>query len=189
MTDIPKDRNGVEMYEKVLGQPEPADRPLTGIREPSINHLFAKVWTREGLSIRDRRLITIALLAAQGRRDQLRSHLRGARIGGERPGGATRRARGRRHRDAPGDGLCMERVFRCARRHDVPGRQGRGGNPLPRVGRRRVRLLQCNAERPRQLPRVVLPAVAPLNRRALGDAGSEAIRPVASPPDFAPVRR
>jgi 4-carboxymuconolactone decarboxylase len=69
------------MYEKVLGQPEPADRPLTGIREPSINHLFAKIWTREGLSIRDRRLITIALLAAQGRQDQLKSHLRGARLG------------------------------------------------------------------------------------------------------------
>ena len=81
MTDIPKDPIGVAMYEKVLGQPEPPDRPLTGIREPSINHLFAKVWTREGLSIRDRRLVTIALLAAQGRQDQLKSHLRGARLG------------------------------------------------------------------------------------------------------------
>lgn len=81
MTDVPKDPVGVEMYEKVLGRPEPADRPLTGIREPSINHLFAEIWTREGLSIRDRRLITLALLAAQGRNDQLRSHLRGARIG------------------------------------------------------------------------------------------------------------
>lgn len=81
MTDIPKDPIGVAMYEKVLGQLEPADRPLTGIRELSINHLFAKVWTREGLSIRDRRLITIALLAAQGRQDQLKSHLRGARLG------------------------------------------------------------------------------------------------------------
>lgn len=69
------------MYEKVLGVPEPEDRPLTGIREPSINHLFAKIWTRDGLSIRDRRLITIALLAAQGRHDQLKSHVRGARLG------------------------------------------------------------------------------------------------------------
>ena len=81
MSESPKDPIGVAMYERVLGQPEPADRPLTGIREPSINHLFAKIWTRDGLSIRDRRLITIALLAAQGRQDQLRSHLRGARLG------------------------------------------------------------------------------------------------------------
>ena len=29
MSDVPKDPAGVEMYEKVLGQPEPADRPLT----------------------------------------------------------------------------------------------------------------------------------------------------------------
>ena len=81
MSEIPKDPAGVEMYEKVLGQPEPADRPLTGIREPSINHLFAKIWTRPGLSIRDRRLVTLALLAAQGRPDQLKSHTRGAFTG------------------------------------------------------------------------------------------------------------
>ena len=48
---------------------------------PPINHLFAKIWTRPGLSIRDRRLVTIALLAAQGRPDQLKSHLRGALTG------------------------------------------------------------------------------------------------------------
>lgn len=81
MTEITKDPVGVEMYEKVLGQREPPERPLIGIREPSINHLFANIWTREGLSIRDRRLITIALLAAQGRQDQLKSHLRGAHLG------------------------------------------------------------------------------------------------------------
>ncbi|TDI34640.1 MAG: carboxymuconolactone decarboxylase family protein [Acidobacteria bacterium] len=84
MSEIPKDPAGVEMYEKVLGQPEPADRPLTGIREPSINHLFAKIWTRPGLGIRDRRLITIALLVAQGRPDQLKSHIRGALTGEDR---------------------------------------------------------------------------------------------------------
>ena len=84
MTELPKDPAGVEMYEKVLGQPEPADRPLTGIREPSINHLFAKIWTRPGLSIRDRRLVTLALLAAQGRPDQLKSHIRGALTGEDR---------------------------------------------------------------------------------------------------------
>ena len=81
MSEMPKDPAGVEMYEKVLGVSEPADLPLTGIREPSINHLFAKIWTRPGLSIRDRRLVTIALLASQGRPDQLKAHLRGALTG------------------------------------------------------------------------------------------------------------
>lgn len=81
MTEVPKDPSGVEMYEKVLGRPEPSSKPMEGVRELGINHLFAKVWTRPGLRIRDRRLITLALLAAQGRTDQLRAHVRGALIG------------------------------------------------------------------------------------------------------------
>lgn len=76
-----KDPQGVAMYERVLGRPEPKDKPLTGLRELALNHLFAKVWSRPGLSIRDRRLVTLALLAAQGRPDQLEAHLLGARRG------------------------------------------------------------------------------------------------------------
>ncbi|MFE5512263.1 carboxymuconolactone decarboxylase family protein [Streptomyces sp. NPDC056529] len=38
--------------------------------------LFGDVWKREGLSPRDRSLITIAILAATSRPDQLHSHLR-----------------------------------------------------------------------------------------------------------------
>jgi alkylhydroperoxidase/carboxymuconolactone decarboxylase family protein YurZ len=68
------------MYRKIFGKPAPPSEP-GGIRELALHHLFAKIWTREGLSIRDRRLVTIALLAAQGRPDQLRDHLRGARLG------------------------------------------------------------------------------------------------------------
>jgi len=72
---------GSAMYEKIFGKPAPADESLRGLKELAVHHLFAKVWTREGLSIRDRRLVTIALLAAQGRPDQLRDHIRGARRG------------------------------------------------------------------------------------------------------------
>ena len=81
MSEPTRDAKGVEMYEKVLGRPEPADKPLEGLREHAVNHLFAKIWGDGALSIRDRRLVTLALLAAQGRPDQLRSHLVGARTG------------------------------------------------------------------------------------------------------------
>lgn len=37
--------------------------------------LFGDVWAREGLTPRDRSLITVAALTALGRTDQLRSHL------------------------------------------------------------------------------------------------------------------
>jgi 4-carboxymuconolactone decarboxylase len=75
---------GAEMYEKVLGKSAPAssaEKPLSGLREIALRHLFGSIWSRPGLSIRDRRMITIALLAAQGRSEQLRDHVRGARLG------------------------------------------------------------------------------------------------------------
>ena len=60
--------------------------PLRGVREFTVNHLFANVWSRskdgaagQTISVRERRLITIALLAAQGRGDQLADHVCGAR--------------------------------------------------------------------------------------------------------------
>jgi 4-carboxymuconolactone decarboxylase len=85
---------GQEMYREVFGKPffdtdQPA--PLVGVREFTINHLFANVWSRSrneldgsntGITLRERRLITIALLAAQGRADQLRDHVNGARRAG-----------------------------------------------------------------------------------------------------------
>jgi 4-carboxymuconolactone decarboxylase len=78
---------GAEMYEKIFGKPAPgasAGTPLSGLREIAVRHLFGSIWSRSGLSLRDRRLITIALLAAQGRAEQLRDHVRGARLGEDR---------------------------------------------------------------------------------------------------------
>jgi 4-carboxymuconolactone decarboxylase len=40
---------------------------------------FGKLWAREGLPLRDRSLITVAMLAALGRTNELRGHLAGAR--------------------------------------------------------------------------------------------------------------
>lgn len=85
---------GQEMYREVLGKPFCGNEQhvsLAGVREFTINHLFANVWSRSrdeadgsktGITLRERRLITIALLAAQGRADQLRDHVNGARRAG-----------------------------------------------------------------------------------------------------------
>jgi alkylhydroperoxidase/carboxymuconolactone decarboxylase family protein YurZ len=80
------------MYKEVLRKPvfdHKHPRPLIGVRHFTVNHLFANVWSRssdamigDGISLRERRLITIALLAAQGRTDQLQDHLLGARRSG-----------------------------------------------------------------------------------------------------------
>ena len=44
--------------------------------------LYGDVWQRPGLSQRDRSLITVAVLIAQNRPEQLRAHLEGARANG-----------------------------------------------------------------------------------------------------------
>jgi len=44
----------------------------------TVEHLFGDVWSRPGLGLRDRSLITVAVLAALGREAQLALHLRGA---------------------------------------------------------------------------------------------------------------
>jgi len=82
---VQADPDGLAMYEALFGKPNEA--PLIGLREFTINHLFAKVWGRSRdpideermISMRERSMITVALLAAQGRHEELRSHIRGAR--------------------------------------------------------------------------------------------------------------
>ena len=86
--DPPIDPVGKEMYETVLGKPlfdQKNTPPLLGVRELTVNHLFAKIWGRSRvqsgeapLTLHERRLVTIALLAAQGRSDQLKEHVTGA---------------------------------------------------------------------------------------------------------------
>lgn len=80
MDDINADLLGLELYQRVFG--EPFKGALEGVREFTVNHLFAHVWSCPGLSLRDRRVISIALLAAQGRSVQLKKHILGAYRGG-----------------------------------------------------------------------------------------------------------
>lgn len=79
MNDSTPDGRGLETFERVLGRPPNLEKPLQGVRELSYDHLFARVWNRPGLSLRDRSLVTLAILAAGGHTAQLRAHLRGAR--------------------------------------------------------------------------------------------------------------
>jgi alkylhydroperoxidase/carboxymuconolactone decarboxylase family protein YurZ len=73
--------------EDALGETEPS---LRGFRAFTVNHVFENVWSRsearEGiedpLPLKERRLVTLAILAAQGRTEQLMKHLRGAALAG-----------------------------------------------------------------------------------------------------------
>ena len=69
-----------ETYERILGKPNAGNE--TGLRWHTLNELYGVVWNRGILSDRDRRLITLAVLAAQGATEQLQEHLYGARTAG-----------------------------------------------------------------------------------------------------------
>jgi 4-carboxymuconolactone decarboxylase len=63
-----------------------ADRPPTPAAQVAPDYFdlirqycFGMFWSRPGLAVRDRSLITVALLAALGKPDELRAHLVGAR--------------------------------------------------------------------------------------------------------------
>ena len=82
MEDRAPDPTGVETFQRVLGREPNTSKPMEGVRALSYDHLFGRVWNRSGLSLRDRSLVTLAVLAAGGHGGQLRAHLQGARSRG-----------------------------------------------------------------------------------------------------------
>jgi 4-carboxymuconolactone decarboxylase len=75
MADPTARERGLKCYERLFGEQK---KIADAFDEITVDHLFANVWTREGLSMRDRSLITVAMLAALGRDAELERHLEGA---------------------------------------------------------------------------------------------------------------
>src|SRR3954447_15115467 len=76
-SDPQKRQLGLDTMAKVYGWPDMAD----GIGDfwgYTADHLFAEIWTREGLSYRDRRLLLIGLLVGRGLHDVLDLQLEAA---------------------------------------------------------------------------------------------------------------
>ena len=74
-------RRGLEKMEEVYGW-EMADGPGDFFRYTA-DHLFADIWSRPGLSTRDRRLLLIGMLAGQGAHDVLGIQVPAAHANGE----------------------------------------------------------------------------------------------------------
>lgn len=75
-------RKGAEVLERLFGWK--VDPKSTGddFSRVTIGNLFGDVWSRPGLELRDRSMITVAALIVLGRENELRIHLRGAlRVG------------------------------------------------------------------------------------------------------------
>ena len=89
--DSTRFQDGLRMRRSVLG-PEHVDRVTaaqTAFDAPFQQFItevaWGSVWAREGIDVKTRSLITIALLAALGRREELELHLRATRNTGATP--------------------------------------------------------------------------------------------------------
>lgn len=61
------------------GTPRPAAKLAPDFYAWVAETAFGQIWSREALPVRDRSLVTVAMLAALGRTGELRAHLAGAR--------------------------------------------------------------------------------------------------------------
>ena len=82
MSDPEKRERGLATFERVMTfrPPEMQDNPFL---DSTIEHLFADVWARPGLGIRERRLITLTTLICLGHEGNLKLHLRAALESGD----------------------------------------------------------------------------------------------------------
>ena len=73
---------GADMMQQVYGfRPDGWER--TPLSEHTVGELFGGVWSRPGLSVRDRRLMVIGIAASLGRTDLIEVQLLGALRNGE----------------------------------------------------------------------------------------------------------
>ena len=91
MDDETRYDQGMQIRRRVLGDAHvdaaiERTTPITGPFQDFITrYAWGDVWSRPGLDLRTRSLVTVALLAALGRTDELAMHLRGARRNGATP--------------------------------------------------------------------------------------------------------
>ena len=75
---------GFEMYRAVYGDDMPMPDPNASLYVGQMmRHLFAETWGREALSVRDRRLVIMGVLAATGNADKVEIQFRRAHELGE----------------------------------------------------------------------------------------------------------
>ena len=87
----PEFERGLAMRRQVMGDAfvEAAFAGMTPFTEPIQQHITRKawgdVWQRGGLDLKTRSLVTVAMLTALGRQNELKGHVRGALNNGATP--------------------------------------------------------------------------------------------------------
>ncbi|MEM6486594.1 MAG: carboxymuconolactone decarboxylase family protein [Pseudomonadota bacterium] len=73
-----RQEKGRALAQKYFGREISPDRENDPFFAPALEHLFGEIWAREGLSLRDRALVTVASLMVLGREREFGIHLHGA---------------------------------------------------------------------------------------------------------------
>ena len=76
--DPRRERGEAVRYKLWKGARAEPSAVMTDIMDVSVEHLFGDIWTRPGLKLRDRSMITVAALMVLVRPAQLKVHLKGA---------------------------------------------------------------------------------------------------------------
>lgn len=82
MAEDDRRERGRATFAEVMRFPAP-DLKGEPFYDATLDHLFADVWARPGLSVRDRRLITLTVLVMGGNEMALRLHFGAARQSGD----------------------------------------------------------------------------------------------------------
>jgi 4-carboxymuconolactone decarboxylase len=78
MAEGDRRERGIAAFERVMGFKPPPLPTGDAFLEVTFDHLFADVWTRPGLSVRDRRIVTLTVLMCFGHEATLKLHLSAA---------------------------------------------------------------------------------------------------------------
>lgn len=79
MSDANRIEKGMAVIAKLFGSAAGRAKLPEDFRRITAEHLFGNIWSRPGLELAERSMITLAALAVLGREAELRLHFRGAR--------------------------------------------------------------------------------------------------------------
>ena len=79
MAESERYQAGLEVMEKLFGRPPKQGTMPDGMFRTTVENLFGDIWTRPGLALEERSMITLTALTVLGRENELKIHLYGAR--------------------------------------------------------------------------------------------------------------
>ncbi|MBN35770.1 MAG: 4-carboxymuconolactone decarboxylase [Rhodospirillaceae bacterium] len=82
MSDDESRKRGEAITTDMWGQTPQGNEVSQEMIDITVEHLFGDIWSRPGLNLRDRSMITVATLVVTSKETQLKVHLKGALANG-----------------------------------------------------------------------------------------------------------